>query len=201
MSDDDDNLPAKMASNLPTAGPGLTVKFLGQRFSQFQETNLAKAQARLIDAYAEYNTAVAKRGRSMLVLDRQLAENEAYDYEQDKRIHKLRAELEEVELAQQVQDARFEKKLSKKQYNQTLKDKPKKSKHTGNSTKRNFADRAEDILKYGAMGENQKIAEQMIEQLLKEAGVESEEELPPELRSRIEELRREALREDQSKGG
>lgn len=200
MSDEDRNLPKTSGAHYPTTTSRLSLKFPSQRFAQWQNTQLHKAEARLLEAITQYYDAGARLGKAELALKRQLAENQAYDHDREIRINAMTQEMEEIEIAQKLDQARYEFKKSKRDNKHALKKPRYNNRKAGHSPKPTFADRAEHILKHGNRGPAQTEAEDMIEALLQQAGVKSESDLPLELQENIVELRLEALREDQSKG-
>lgn len=177
-----------------------SVEYLTNRLSIHQQTKLAKAEAVLGRALTELKSVAASWEEAALALNKQLAENEAYDFHQDVRMHKMKAELDEIELARALQEARHGMKLDKKKQKAELKDKPKQKSRKRSPQQPSFEDTAEDILSYGTAQKHARTAEQKIQDVLREADVTTEDELPEEMRDRIAELRREAVRLDQSKG-
>lgn len=200
-NDDHNNLPSTSGANLPTTTAELSLKYLGQRFGQWQNTQLHGAEARLIHALAEYKEAGVRLGKAELDLNKQLAENQAYDFDQDVRMHRLRADITEIELSEKRASALFSKKISKKENKLALKNPSLKRRNHNRTKPETFTDQAKDILEFGLVGKNQKIAEEMIAKLVENCEADRVEDLPLELRGRVADLRREALRADQSKDG
>ena len=108
----DDNLPQNYQNSLPTVGEEVkTVTRFRNMIKTKQLTKLRKSETEMLNAHEEFVRADTALGDAQLEHQKQLAANNAYDYEQDVRVNGMRSDIEEMELAEQLAEMRHGKKI------------------------------------------------------------------------------------------
>ena len=195
------NLP-DMERAIPTPLPPRQMNFLA-RLRESSETKLLRAKEEKADAMKGYLEALdgALQAKTNLNVTREIADNIDSLREEARTQVRTNLTTRKSELEDAVHELEM-KRLRNQAEREALEDQIARAKEPPKrkpqKERRSFAEDAEDMLRYGAMGSNRADAEKAIAQFIEEKG--GEEYLSAEDHERITGLRLHATRLDQSKG-